>query len=81
MKYKVCYTEKSVHDSRFDVMEFKDRYEVSHWIHDNLEELQKFAVPESGNIFGYAVELNEKEKPIALLYFHKVAQFIWIDMS
>lgn len=81
MKYKICYTEKSEHESRFNVMEFNDRHEVSHWVYDNLKDLQKFAVPESGNIFGYAAELNEKEKPIALLYFHKVNQFIWIDMS
>lgn len=81
MKYKVCYSEGSEHESRYAVFEFHDRAEVRHWVYSNLGDLQKFAVPESGNIFGYAAELNEKEKPIALLYFHKVNQFIWIDMS
>lgn len=81
MKYKVCYNEKSKHESRYAVFEFNDRHEVSHWVYDNIGDLQKFAVPETGNIFGYAVELNEKEKPIALLYFHKVNQLVWIEMS
>jgi len=33
------------------------------------------------NIYGYAVELSDKGKPIAILYPHKVAQLIWIDMD
>ena len=81
MKYEICYKEKSEHESLFDVMEFKDKYEVVRWVYENLKEIQEFTIPESGKIFCYAAELNEKEKPIAILYFHKINQFIWIEIN
>lgn len=62
-------------------LEFSDRYDVTHWVENHIDELQPFAVYESGNIFGYAVELSEKNKPTAILYPHKIAQLIWIDMT
>lgn len=60
---------------------FDDRHEVAHWVENHKDELQTFAVHESGSIYGYAVELSDKGKPIAILYPHKVAQLIWIDMD
>lgn len=60
--------------------DFSDRFEVTHWVYDNITSLSSFAVPESGNIFGYAVELSEKDKPQAILHFHEIAQMIWIDL-
>ncbi len=63
-------------------LDFDDRHEVTHWVENHMDEIQKFSVYESGHIFGYAVELSDKnEKPIAILYPHKVAQLIWIDMD
>lgn len=63
-------------------LDFANRYEVTHWVESHMDEIQKFAVYESGHIFGYAVELSDKnEKPAAILYHHKTAQFIWIDMD
>lgn len=63
-------------------LDFDDRHEVTHWVENHMDEVQKFSVYESGHIFGYAVELSDKtEKPIAILYPHKVAQLIWIDMD
>lgn len=62
-------------------IEFSERYEVTRWVENHIDEIQTFSVYESGNIFGYAVELSdENRKPMAILYPHKVAQLIWIDM-
>jgi S-adenosylmethionine synthetase len=59
---------------------FSDRFEVTHYVEEHKTELQTFAVHESGSIYGYAVELSARSKPTAILYPHKVAQLIWIDM-
>lgn len=60
---------------------FSDRYEVTRWVEKHIDELQEFSVYESGHIYGYAVELSEKNKPMSILYSHKIAQLIWIDMG
>lgn len=63
-------------------LDFDNRYDVIHWVENHADDIQRFCIYESGHIFGYAVELsNETEKPIAILYPHKVAQLIWIDID
>lgn len=59
---------------------FSHRYEVERWVVNHWDEIQSFSVYESGHIVGYAVELLN-DKPIAILYFDKIGQFIWIDMT
>ncbi len=80
MRCKICKCKENG-SWEYTVIEFADRFEANRWVYYHKEELQTFAVHESGNIFGYAVELSEQDKPVAILYPHKFADLIWIDMN
>ena len=61
-------------------IEFENRFDVVDYVYEHIDELQKFSVKETGEIFGYAVEISDKtNKPISILYRHKITQWIWID--
>lgn len=85
MVYKICHSEQRREElgeaSGFTEIELSDRAEVKRYIEAHEHELQRFSIPETGSIFVWAVELGQNGKPAAALYFHKVAQFIWIDFN
>lgn len=67
--------------SAFIERSFTDRDEVKRYIIAHENELQRLAVAETGNIFGYAVEKDQHDKATAILIKHRVAQWIWIDIE
>lgn len=81
MLYRFCKNGLNDKWGEWVELDFPNRSDVTHWVYDHMDELQTFSVYESGNICGYAVELSEKSKPIAILYSHKISELIWIDMS
>lgn len=85
MTYQFCYSESARTarqlSSSFDEREFEDRHAARHFVIDNLDELQRFAIAETGRVYGYAVELDERDKPTAILHRHKIADWIWIDLE
>lgn len=85
MVYKICRSEQRREElgetSCFTEIEQSDRAEVKRYIEAHEHELQRYTIPETGSIFVWAVELGKNGKPAAALYFHKVAQFIWLDFE
>ena len=85
MVYQICRSERCREElgdsSCFTEIELSDRFELRDYIIYNEYQLQRFSIPETGSIFVWAVELGQNGKPAAALYFHKVAQFIWIDFD
>ena len=80
MTFKVCYNLNSGRSRLFEEIELADRFECARFVDRHFSQLQRFS-DGSGNVFGYAVQLNDRGKPTALLYAHKVAQLIWIDFD
>lgn len=64
---------------------FADRFSAEKHISKYRDHYQRFSTKETGNISGYAAEINEdergREKVVALLYPHKIAQDIWIEID
>ena len=84
MLFRVCITaeikELEDRESFFKEVDALDRYELTRYIEAHRENLQPFNVPEAGNVAVWAVELHNG-KPTDALYFHKVAQFIWLELE
>lgn len=79
--YYVISPEHTGTASAFIERSFEDRDEVKHYVIEHENELQRFAVAETGNIFGYAVEKDQNDKARAILIKHSVAQWVWIDIE
>ncbi len=63
---------------------FADRFAAEKYIYKHRDHYQRFSTKETGNISGYAAEITEErgqDKVVALLYPHKIAQDIWIDID
>ena len=62
---------------------FADRFSAEKHISKYRDHYQRFSTKETGNISGYAAEIDEREqdKVVALLYPHKIAQDIWIEID
>lgn len=67
--------------SAFIEKSFTDRDEVKRYVRAHENELQSFAVAETGNIFGYAVEKDQNDKAKSLLIKHDVAQWLWVNIE
>lgn len=78
MTYLFCKCKSS--DNKWLELDFSNRSDVIRWLESKIVDFQTFAVSESGNIFGYAVELSYENKPTAILYPYS-SQLIWIDMG
>ena len=64
-------------------MDFDSRNDVQHFVERNMNTLiGEFAIYQTGNIFIYAVELDDNDKPRAVLHHHKKScQMIWIELN
>lgn len=77
MIYKIC---RHGYNS-FEEIYAEDKTEAKRYILDHFEELQRFSIPEATRVFCYAAELNERHKPTAILIYHNLAQWIWIELE
>ena len=63
---------------------FADRFAAANYISKHRDCYQRFSTKETGNISGYVAEITEErgqDKVVALLYPHKIAQDIWIEID
>lgn len=82
MIYKICYSQNyKPAPEHWDEIELEDRFDAKRYVEDNLSILQRFSVADATRVMCYAVEIGENGKPAAILYHHKVAQMIWIDLE
>lgn len=78
MIFKFC--EKGT--GKYYEITFENRLEVIPYVYDHMNQLQEFATPETGNIYGFASEkVFENGKEIAILYHHNITGLIWIDTN
>ncbi len=74
-KYEVCCK-----DSSFMELLFENRDKAASYVKEHIDELQRYSVNSATTVYGYAAELNVKDKPISILYNHQEHGFIWIDL-
>lgn len=63
---------------------FADRESATAYFTKHLDHYQRFSHRDTGCVFGYAVEIDERhgrEHAVALLIKHDTAGFIWIDVD
>lgn len=85
MTYQICYTSAYMAEnnltSYYDEIELEDRFDAKRYVEDNLSILQRFSVADATRVMCYIAEIGENGKPAAILYHHKVAQMIWIELE
>ena len=79
MTYKFCRKER-INGDLFIEIDLDDRAAALDYVEHHKDSLQTFADHGTGNIFGYAVEVDGS-KTRALLYQHPEHGMIWIDVN
>ena len=74
MLYEICYHGRT----GLDAIQADSRQEVERILREKWESFQSFAVPETGRIQVYAVELTRENKRAAAAYLDEELQFIWL---
>lgn len=79
MIYKFCRKEKVDGDLWIELDDI-DKVTALDYVKHNKDSLQTFAYHGTGNIYGYAVQVDGS-KTRALLYQHPEHGLIWIDLD